>query len=80
MRSRTWPLLVSVLLLAWPAAAQEQPSAALAAVEKVDEAKLEALARPAESVAAAAAAVEPQKPVDLSEADEKLTTLLGKPK
>src|SRR5438876_7722978 len=24
MRSRTWPLLVSVLLLAWPAAAQEQ--------------------------------------------------------
>jgi ABC-2 type transport system ATP-binding protein len=51
---------------------------------KVDEAKLQALARPAEKAAEAPAAKTPTeapKPVDLSKANDKLSTLLGnKPK
>jgi ABC-2 type transport system ATP-binding protein len=58
---------------------------------KVDQAKLEALARPAEVSPAPAAgsvpsgsnqapAPEPAKQVDLSKANEKLSSLLGKPK
>jgi ABC-2 type transport system ATP-binding protein len=54
---------------------------------KVDKAKLDALARPAEPAATQAAptpaaqpASEPAKPVDLSKANEKLSNLLGKPK
>jgi ABC-2 type transport system ATP-binding protein len=51
-------------------------------VRQVDQAKLEALTRPSESAAAPAApsAAEPEKPVDLSKANEKLSSLLNKPK
>jgi len=51
--------------------------------EAVDEAKLRALTRPAESTSAGprpAATPEPVPPADLSKANEKLSSLLGKPK
>ena len=51
--------------------------------ETVDEAKLRALTRPAESTSAGprpAATPEPVPPADLSKANEKLSSLLGKPK
>src|SRR5712691_11189248 len=51
-------------------------------IEKVDEAKLRALTRPAEPTSARpkSAATEPAPPADLSQANEKLSSLLGKPK
>jgi len=51
-------------------------------IEKVDEAKLRALTRPAEPTSARpkSAAPEPAPPADLSQANEKLSSLLGKPK
>jgi len=50
--------------------------------ETVDEAKLRALTRPAEPTSARPkpAAPEPAPPADLSKANEKLSSLLGKPK
>jgi hypothetical protein len=47
-------------------------------VETVDEKKLEALTKTAESISPPAKPEE--KPVDLAKADEKLSSLLGKPK
>lgn len=65
-------------------ASAEKPAVAPApAGEKPDTARLEALARPAEPVAPPsppANAPEPAPPVDLSKANEKLSSLLGKPK
>jgi ABC-2 type transport system ATP-binding protein len=74
----------------------QTPAAAASVVEmvsapKVDQSKLEALARPAElrpvpapaskpSVGNEQPAPEPPKPVDLAKANEKLSSLLGKPK
>jgi hypothetical protein len=74
--------LLERLTLPTPAP-KEEPSPVAALVEKPDEAKLEALTRPAESVApeaTASTAPEPAQPVDLSKANEKLSALLGKPK
>ena len=50
--------------------------------ETVDEARLRALTRPAEPTSARpkSAAPEPAPPADLSQANEKLSSLLGKPK
>ena len=48
-------------------------------VEKVDDAKLRSLAQTAAPVPAPAAAPEPPSPADLSKANEKLSSLLGKP-
>ena len=53
------------------------------ATPKVDDKKLEALLKVAEAVpppTGSASKVEPGTPVDLSQADEKLSSLLGKPK
>ncbi|HTY88766.1 MAG TPA: ABC transporter ATP-binding protein [Candidatus Acidoferrum sp.] len=68
--------------LTLPQAAQPatQPAAAIAATSKVDDKKLEALSKAAEPAPAPAkpkSATE-EKPVDLSKADEKLSSLLGK--
>jgi ABC-2 type transport system ATP-binding protein len=72
--------------LALPQAAQPvvppKPAAPVATVPKVDDKKLEALTKAAESTPSAGKpkpAAE-EKPVDLSKADEKLSSLLGKPK
>ena len=70
--------------LSLPAApTKPDPSPPAAEVEKVDQARLAALARPAEPSAPAAVsqpAPEPAQPVDLSKANDKLSSLLGKPK
>jgi len=71
--------------LTLPAAGEKgQAEPAIAPVtETVDEAKLRALTRPAEPTRAGprpAAAPEPAPPADLSKANEKLSSLLGKPK
>jgi len=60
----------------------EPKPAALVAAPKVDEKKLEAMAKTAASAPAPAKAapVSEAKPVDLSKADEKLSSLLGKQK
>jgi hypothetical protein len=63
-----------------PAAA---PRPALQAEPKADDKKLEALtkvAKPASPPARLAPVAEREQPVDLSKADEKLSSLLGKPK
>jgi hypothetical protein len=63
-----------------PQAAQPKPAAPVATVPKVDDKKLEALTKAAESTPSAGKpkpAAE-EKPVDLSKADEKLSSLLGK--
>lgn len=65
------------------ATAEEAPATASHNIEKPNEAKLEALTRPSEPVAPAppsGTAREMPAPVDLSKANEKLSTLLGKPK
>ncbi len=54
--------------------------ASVPAGPKVDDKKLEALAKPTEPVSAPekpAPAAQPEKAVDLSKADEKLSSLLG---
>ena len=57
-----------------------EPTVARSATEKLDEAKLEALSRPAEPAAPAPVpTTAPAKPVDLGKANEKLSSLL-KPK
>jgi ABC-2 type transport system ATP-binding protein len=61
------------------------PPAAVPAAPRVNQTKLEALARPAEPVESTPAAsttrdAEPAKPADLSKANEKLSSLLNKPK
>jgi ABC-2 type transport system ATP-binding protein len=63
-----------------PQAAQPKPAAPVATVPKVDDKKLEALTKAAESTPSTGKpkpATE-EKPVDLSKADEKLSSLLGK--
>jgi ABC-2 type transport system ATP-binding protein len=65
-----------------PQAAQPKPAAPVATVPKVDDKKLEALTKAAEStpsVGKPKPAAE-EKPVDLSKADEKLSSLLGNKK
>jgi len=65
------------------AAVQQEPAPAQPTTETVDAAKLEALRHPTEPVAPVSlppAALEPAKPVDLSKANEKLSSLLGKTK
>jgi ABC-2 type transport system ATP-binding protein len=67
---------------AGPPEAQPKPVTPIAAAQKVDDKKLEALTKGA---ASAPAPDQPKpategKPVDLSKADEKLSSLLGKPK
>ncbi len=70
--------------LTLPAAGQKRQAepAESPLIEKVDEAKLRALTRPAEPTSARPepAAPEPAPPADLSKANEKLSSLLGKPK
>lgn len=57
------------------------PAAKAEPVEKVDEKKLEALTQASEpSNAPAASAPQPVKPAELDKANEKLASLLGKPK
>jgi ABC-2 type transport system ATP-binding protein len=66
--------------LTLPTAARAEPSVTAAPIEKANEAKLAALTRPAEPTApepAPATISEPQ-PSDLSKANEKLSSLLGK--
>jgi ABC-2 type transport system ATP-binding protein len=70
------------LTLPQAAPSAAQPAASAARTPKVDEKKLEALTKTAEpppSPARPSPAAE-EKPVDLSKADEKLSSLLGKPK
>jgi ABC-2 type transport system ATP-binding protein len=63
-----------------PAAPQPvEPAAPPKPVEKVDETKLQSLARPAAPLPEPAAAPEPAPPADLNKANEKLSSLLGKP-
>jgi ABC-2 type transport system ATP-binding protein len=70
--------------LAAPATPMNQPIAAKVEGPKVNDQKLAALAKPAEPkaapVPASAAAASEIKPADLAKADEKLSSLLGKPK
>ncbi len=65
-----------------PAAPAPAPTSVSAAGPAVDNQKLAALAKPAEPspTAAAAAAAPAPKAADLAKADEKLSSLLGKPK
>jgi len=63
------------------ATAKEEPASPPPAIERPNDAKLEALTRPTEPAApapAATASPEPPKPVDLSKANEKLSSLLKK--
>jgi hypothetical protein len=63
-----------------PAKPQVQtPPAPPPPTEKVDEAKLRSLAQPAASAPAPAPAPKPEPVVDLNKANEKLSSLLGKP-
>ena len=60
-----------------------KPSAAPVPIEHPNEAKLEALTRQSEPLSPAPAPItapEAATPVDLSKANEKLSSLLGKPK
>ncbi len=72
--------------LTLPAAAKAEPPSAPATepAAKVDEAKLKALAQPTAPAAPVPAREtpksEPAKPVDLAKANERLASLLGKPK
>jgi ABC-2 type transport system ATP-binding protein len=62
--------------------AAQQPAEAVPApkpVEKIDESKLQSLTQSAAPLPAAAAAPEPAPAVDLNKANEKLSSLLGKP-
>ena len=82
-RGRARPAAEKILeKLALPQAAQpaaEPKPAAPVAAPKVDDKKLEALAQVAATPAPAKPASAPEeKPVDLSKADEKLSSLLGK--
>jgi hypothetical protein len=56
-----------------------EPVAAPAPVEKVDEAKLQSLVQPAAPSPAPAVVPPPAPAVDLNKANEKLSSLLGKP-
>jgi ABC-2 type transport system ATP-binding protein len=56
-----------------------EPVAAPKPVEKVDVAKLQSLAQPAAPLPEPAAAPQPAPPADLNKANEKLSSLLGKP-
>ncbi len=55
------------------------PAAAAAPTEKIDQSKLASLARPGESPAQASPPPPEPPPADLSQANEKLASLLGKP-
>jgi ABC-2 type transport system ATP-binding protein len=67
--------------LAAPAASSPAPAPTAAPAETVDRAKLDALAHPAEPVAPAPApAAAPAKAAELEKANEKLASLLGKPR
>ena len=63
------------------AAAQQAapPAASSHPVEKVDESRLQSLTRPAAPLPAAAVAPKPAPAVDLNKANEKLSSLLGRP-
>jgi hypothetical protein len=67
---------------AQPAIETKPPSAAPVAAPRVDENKLDAMAKtaPPASAPAKPAPTPETKPADLSKADEKLSSLLGKPK
>ena len=56
-----------------------EPIVAPKPVEKVDEARLQSLARPAAPLPAAAVAPEPAPAADLNKANERLSSLLAKP-
>ena len=65
------------------AATGEAAPTAMVKAEEPNQARLEALTRPTEAAPpapAAAAVTESEEPVDLSKANEKLSSLLGKPK
>jgi len=66
--------------LTLPTAAKAEPSVTAAPIEKANEAKLAALTRPSEPTAPepAPATISEPKPSDLSKANEKLSSLLGK--
>jgi ABC-2 type transport system ATP-binding protein len=69
--------------LTLPAAVKQEASPPPEVSEPVDQARLEALRRPAEPAAPAlqpTPTAEPAKPADLAKANEKLSSLLGKPK
>jgi hypothetical protein len=64
-----------------PQATQPAPAPPLEKPEPVDEKKLAALAKPAEEAAPAAKTEpRPEKATELEQANEKLSSLLGKPK
>ncbi len=64
-----------------PSAAKPEPvKAAPEPAPRTEEKKLEGLTKPVESTQPAAPAPEPVKPADLGKANEKLSSLLGKPK
>jgi ABC-2 type transport system ATP-binding protein len=56
-----------------------EPVVAPQPVEKVDESRLQSLTRPAAPLPAAAVAPKPAPAVDLNKANEKLSSLLGRP-
>lgn len=66
--------------LTLPQGAPVEPLPAKPAESAVDEKKLEALAKPEAAPAPTGPSATPEKPADLSKADEKLSSLLGKPK
>jgi len=67
--------------LAQPQAAAPAAAPTVQPTETVDQQKLDSLTTPAgPSVSPAATASEPAKPAELEKADEKLSSLLGKPK
>jgi ABC-2 type transport system ATP-binding protein len=67
--------------LTMPQAAPPAPKSASQPAETVDQNKLAALAKPAEAAPTIKPAAAPETPeVDLSQADEKLSSLLNKPK
>ena len=57
----------------------EEPAPSVAPAPKIDQAKLASLAKPAETPAPAAPAPPPPAAADLKQANEKLSSLLGKP-
>jgi ABC-2 type transport system ATP-binding protein len=68
--------------LTLPTAAAPEPTVVSipSPLQAVKAEKLEALTKPSEAATPPPTVVEPAKPVDLSKADEKLSSLLGKPK
>jgi ABC-2 type transport system ATP-binding protein len=63
-----------------PTGAKAEPVVVTAPQPKIDEAKLEQLTKATRAAAPAEPAAEPAQKIDLSKAEEKLSSLLGKPR